>query len=274
MKKRKAEKNGKSVALPIHSPGPVPIKAEFHEDDPAEVISSRKKRKTKAKKISDILPEGSPHPLAADAQGIANDDHVMFEDVPSSKIDHVSSMPPPLVPSFPTKERKASMEDISAEVDARLKAKEEQRARKKEAKKRKRESIASSILESPRSDVFPESTPSHTTEAKQQNGKDQFKLERPPKKRSKVEGTFGQFDTSKSTKAVFPDEDFDGGLTNGKKAASTVASSSLPAVEKPKKSKRRRSSDGLDSQGSALHHGHHGDGEGRKIKKARKVKTG
>ncbi|KAF1346223.1 hypothetical protein BDV97DRAFT_401571 [Delphinella strobiligena] len=285
MKKRKAEKNGKSVALPINSPEAVPIKAEMHEDDPPDVVSSRKKHKTKAKKRSDVLPEGSPHPMAADAQDIANDDHVMFEDLISSRIDHVSSMPPPPVPSFPTKERKASTEDISAEVDARLKAKEEKRARKKEAKKRKRESIASSILESPHSDVFPESTPSHTTEAKQQKGNHDSKLERPPKKRSKVdllpeingERAFGQFDTSKSTKTIFSDEDLNSSLTNGKKAASTPVSSSLPAAEKPeklKKSKRRRSSDGFDGQGSALQHGHHGDGEGRKIKKAKKAKTG
>ncbi|THZ14837.1 hypothetical protein D6C89_09991 [Aureobasidium pullulans] len=53
---------------------------------------------------------------------------------------------PPETPVPATANRRNSVEDITSEVDARLAAKELKRARKKESKKRKRDSLASEIF--------------------------------------------------------------------------------------------------------------------------------
>ncbi|THY30720.1 hypothetical protein D6D01_03160 [Aureobasidium pullulans] len=100
---------------------------------------------------------------------------------------------PPETPVPAAANRRASIEDITSEVDARLAAKELKRARKKESKKRKRDSLASEIF-SP----DPKATPEHSAPL-------------PPKKRIRV-------DTAKSdSKGKRQNvDDVPGGMCKGK----------------------------------------------------------
>jgi hypothetical protein len=88
------------------------------------------------------------------------------------------AMPPPTVPEL-QKQRpvaEAQYQDVNAEVDARLRAKEEAKKAKKEAKKRKRDSSASHIIEA---------EPGAEREATEAKAK--ALAQKPAKKRSKSE---------------------------------------------------------------------------------------
>ena len=88
------------------------------------------------------------------------------------------AMPPPTVPKL-QKQRpvaEAQYQDVNAEVDARLRAKEEAKKAKKEAKKRKRDSSASHIIEA---------EPGAEREATEAKAK--ALAQKPAKKRSKSE---------------------------------------------------------------------------------------
>lgn len=100
---------------------------------------------------------------------------------------------PPETPVPATANRRNSVEDITSEVDARLAAKELKRARKKESKKRKRDSLASEIF-SP----DPKATPEHSAPL-------------PPKKKTRI-------DTAKSdSKGKRQNvDDVPGGMSKGK----------------------------------------------------------
>lgn len=100
---------------------------------------------------------------------------------------------PPETPIPVAASRRNSVEDITSEVDARLAAKELKRARKKESKKRKRDSLASEIF-SP----DPKATPEHSAPL-------------PPKKKTRV-------DTAKSdSKGKRQNvDDVPGGMSKGK----------------------------------------------------------
>ena len=91
-------------------------------------------------------------------------------------------MPPPAAvqPPQPTTIIQAQYEDVSAEVDARLRAKEEQKKAKKQAKKRKRDSQGSHILEA---------EPGAEKEAAEARRK--LLAQKPAKKRSKSENGEG-----------------------------------------------------------------------------------
>jgi len=88
--------------------------------------------------------------------------------------------PPPVQPPQPTTIIQAQYEDVSAEVDARLRAKEEQKKAKKQAKKRKRDSQGSHILEA---------EPGAEKEAAEARRK--LLAQKPAKKRSKSENGEG-----------------------------------------------------------------------------------
>jgi hypothetical protein len=88
--------------------------------------------------------------------------------------------PPPVQPPQPTTIIQAQYEDVSAEVDARLRAKEEQKKAKKQAKKRKRDSQGSHILEA---------EPGAEKEAVEARRK--LLAQKPAKKRSKSENGEG-----------------------------------------------------------------------------------
>ncbi|THX74835.1 hypothetical protein D6D05_06792 [Aureobasidium pullulans] len=100
---------------------------------------------------------------------------------------------PPETPVPVAASRRNSVEDITLEVDARLAAKELKRARKKESKKRKRDSLASEIF-SPN----PKATPEHFAPL-------------PPKKKTRI-------DTAKSdSKGKRQNvDDVPGGMSKGK----------------------------------------------------------
>ncbi|THZ97027.1 hypothetical protein D6C83_09132 [Aureobasidium pullulans] len=104
-----------------------------------------------------------------------------------------STAAPPETPVPVAASRRNSVEDITLEVDARLAAKELKRARKKESKKRKRDSLASEIF-SP----DPKATPEHSAPL-------------PPKKKIRV-------DTAKSdSKGKRQNvDDVPGGMSKGK----------------------------------------------------------
>ncbi|THX50080.1 hypothetical protein D6D06_08194 [Aureobasidium pullulans] len=104
-----------------------------------------------------------------------------------------STADPPETPVPVAASRRNSVEDITLEVDARLAAKELKRARKKESKKRKRDSLASEIF-SP----DPKATPEHSAPL-------------PPKKKIRV-------DTAKSdSKGKRQNvDDLPGGMSKGK----------------------------------------------------------
>lgn len=93
-----------------------------------------------------------------------------------------AAMPPPAAvqPPQPTTIIQAQYEDVSAEVDARLRAKEEQKKAKKQAKKRKRDSQGSHILEA---------EPGAEKEAAEARRK--LLAQKPAKKRSKSENGEG-----------------------------------------------------------------------------------
>lgn len=94
-----------------------------------------------------------------------------------------ASMPPPAAVQPPqpgTTVIQAQYEDVSAEVDARLRAKEEQKKAKKQAKKRKRDSQGSHILEA---------EPGAEKEAAEARRK--LLAQKPAKKRSKSENGEG-----------------------------------------------------------------------------------
>jgi hypothetical protein len=105
------------------------------------------------------------------------------------EVPQQATMPPPITVPEPQKPvAEALYEDVNAEVDARLRAKEEAKKAKKEAKKRKRDSAASHIIEA---------EPGAEREATEAKAK--ALAQKPAKKRSKSEnGEAVRADTAKS----------------------------------------------------------------------------
>jgi hypothetical protein len=104
------------------------------------------------------------------------------------EVQQQATMPPPTIhePQQPVAE--AQYQDVNAEVDARLRAKEEAKKAKKEAKKRKRDSSASHIIEA---------EPGAEREATEAKAK--ALAQKPAKKRSKSEnGEAVRADAAKS----------------------------------------------------------------------------
>jgi hypothetical protein len=106
------------------------------------------------------------------------------------EVPQQATMPPPTVPETQKQQPipEAQYQDVNAEVDARLRAKEEAKKAKKEAKKRKRDSAASHIIEA---------EPGAEREATEAKAKALAK--KPAKKRSKSEnGEAVRADAAKS----------------------------------------------------------------------------
>jgi len=107
------------------------------------------------------------------------------------EVPQQATMPPPPTVPEPQKQQpvpEAQYQDVNAEVDARLRAKEEAKRAKKEAKKRKRDSAASHIIEA---------EPGAEREATEAKAK--ALAQKPAKKRSKSEnGEAVRADAAKS----------------------------------------------------------------------------
>lgn len=254
-----------------------------------------------AKKVTKNSPDGIlPREAAAKrkATGIKDStEEINMASGPTSTA-HKPAKTNMAAPAFPTqKERKSSTEDITGLVDARLKANQTKRKEKKDRKKRKRDSIASSIFspaQSENGDAFikDESEPAKASSKK----------ELPPKKKVKLEaGTERDDSEVEAPKANDKAANKKAAMKAVRKAAKKLkkdrAAQGKPAEEKlyfappvfdddgaadlkhqkeaddkggdiqgkkEKKPKRRRSSDEVQDQ--THHHGHG--------KKAKKVKTG
>jgi hypothetical protein len=142
-----------------HSP-PLPTESDF--DSEPEVLSSKKsktrepketnlpKKKTKTKHASNTSASvrETPVPGAADEQPMKGKGKKLSKpSEPSTSSATATQGLPPVTPeSAPKQQSFIDEDDINAEVDARLAAKELKRAKKKEAKKRKRDSVASDIF--------------------------------------------------------------------------------------------------------------------------------
>lgn len=94
---------------------------------------------------------GKPHKASKVSSTSSSVSDSYSEAVPGHKADHVTpkadkDLPPTTPKPNSTQQNFIDEEDINAEVDARLAAKELKRAKKKQAKKRKRDSVASDIF--------------------------------------------------------------------------------------------------------------------------------
>lgn len=235
---------------------PLPTESDF--DSEPEVQSSKKskigktenttpKKKTKTEHVSNTsapvtgtpssdAPDGKPmkgkgkklgkHPkpskVSNDSSRASNGfSEASPEHRPEPNIPKVDKDLPPTTPKPSTTQQSfIDEEDINAEVDARLAAKELKRAKKKQAKKRKRDSVASDIF-SP----DPKAEPEHREIL-------------PAKKKARVDKT--DVDDGKGKRQNV--DDAPGSKANAKKQKTSAATEKEePAVE-ANKAKRRRSS--------------------------------
>ncbi|KAI4852551.1 hypothetical protein E4T44_01412 [Aureobasidium sp. EXF-8845] len=139
---------------------PLPTESDF--DSEPEVLSSKKsktrepkettlpKKKTKTKHASNTsasVKETSGSDVA-DEKPIEGTGKKLSKpsELSNSPAPYTQEIPPATPQSAPKQQNFIDDDDINAEVDARLAAKELKRAKKKEAKKRKRDSVASDIF--------------------------------------------------------------------------------------------------------------------------------
>jgi hypothetical protein len=148
---------------------PLPTESDF--DSEPEVQSSKQpktkehkestlpnKKKTKTRHASNTSASVTETPLPglADEKPMKGKGKKLSKPSESSNSSKTSrqDLPPATPESAPKQQSFVDEDDINAEVDARLAAKELKRARKKESKKRKRDSVASDIF-SPEPKVEP-----------------------------------------------------------------------------------------------------------------------
>jgi hypothetical protein len=139
---------------------PLPTESDF--DSEPEVLSSKRsktrepkentlpKKKTKTKHASNTSASVRETPVSG-----AADEHPMKgkgkklskpSDPSNPSATPTQDLPPATPESVPKQHSFVDEDDINTEVDARLAAKELKRTKKKEAKKRKRDSVASDIF--------------------------------------------------------------------------------------------------------------------------------
>lgn len=175
--------------------------------------------KGKGKKLGKPLKSSttsSSSSRSSDAVSEATPEHRADPNTPKADNDLPLSTPK----SGPTQRSFIDEEDINAEVDARLAAKELKRARKKQAKKRKRDSVASDIF-SP----DPKAEPEH-------------RVVLPAKKKARIDKP--DVDDGKG-KRLNVDDAF-GSKTKAKKQKFGAATEKAEAAAEANKAKRRRSS--------------------------------
>jgi hypothetical protein len=114
----------------------------------AENTLPKKKTKTKHASNTSASVNETPVPDAADDKPMKGKGKKLSKPSDPSDSSGISTqdMSPAVPQSAPMQQSFVDEDDINAEVDARLAAKELKRAKKKEAKKRKRDSVASDIF--------------------------------------------------------------------------------------------------------------------------------
>lgn len=175
-KKRKIELGGEMHALPLH-----PSAQDQDKDEEQHTKSNTKAFDQKASDAHDSRKIRKAH---GKKNKINGDEHVMGGALPTPNINKLANeMAPPAVPA--EKKRKDSFEDITGEVDAALKAKEEKRRLKKESKKRKRNSIGSSVID--HSDVGDDTKAGSAAPMQEVTKKPTTWEDKPLKKKAKLE---------------------------------------------------------------------------------------
>lgn len=290
-KKRKLENGSSPIPQPVKSEE-VHIKAEKATSPEVEPTkkSNNKKRKSKARSDSDLDVEPfTDKTTIADSNIKPSNAKTIFQEPAPEAIPertNTNQMPPP--PAATEEQRKNSFEDISDEVEARLKAKEAKRKEKDERKKRKRESIASSIFSAEHSEDEAEVAPFKTAikEKRDDPPKKKFKTDISPEEESAKTATSQEnLDVTLGKSNFIPyansavngdghtNNDTTEPSTNKATNGKTEAQHPGAAPEKDKKIKRSRSSDSFRGPAGPSDSAEAAALPARE-KKAKRVKTG